>query len=241
MSDLFLGGLVVAVIGLLLPGLAALLGLVVSLAGYYLLWMVPALAAFPFAAVPAGSVYIRAWLCLVYALLLVYLILRREKKGLLLPFGLSAASLCWALLLHVGTYTSGQMTVSVLDVGQGLSTAVYAQGASALIDCGGSGMDDAGDVAADYFQSLGLTGIDVVVLTHYHEDHANGMARLLGRMDIGLLVLPDVERSNPLRQDILRLAEEKGVETLLLTERTDLTLGDGSAHGLPAIGRRGDQ
>lgn len=235
-SDLFLGGLVVAVIGLLLPGLAALLGLVVSLAGYYLLWMVPALAAFPFAAVPAGSVYIRAWLCLVYALLLVYLILRREKKGLLLPFGLSAASLCWALLLHVGTYTSGQMTVSVLDVGQGLSTAVYAQGASALIDCGGSGMDDAGDVAADYFQSLGLTGIDVVVLTHYHEDHANGVARLLGRMDIGLLVLPDVEAENPLRQDILRLAEEKGVETLLLTERTDLTLGDGSLTVYPPLG-----
>ena len=235
-SDLFLGGLVVAVIGLLLPGLAALLGLVVSLAGYYLLWMVPALAAFPFAAVSAGSVYIKAWLGLVYALLLVHLILPGGKKGLVLPFGLGIASLCWALLLHAGTYTFGQMTVSVLDVGQGLSAAIYAQGASALVDCGGSSMDDAGDIAADYFQGLGLSRIDVVVLTHYHEDHANGVARLLERMEVGLLVLPDVERSDPLRRTILDLAEEKGVDTLLLTERADLTLGNGSLTVYPPLG-----
>lgn len=235
-SDLFLGGLVVAVVGLILPPLAALLALVVSLAGYYLLWMVPLLAAFPFAAVSAGSFYIKAWLGLVYALLLVWLILRGGRQRLVLPFGLSAAGLCWALLLHAGTYTGGQMTVSVLDVGQGLSAAIYARGASALVDCGGSGMDDAGDLAADYFQSLGLSRIDVVVLTHYHDDHANGVARLLERMEVGLLVLPDVERSNPLRQSILALAEEKGIETLLLTERADLTLGDSSLTIYPPLG-----
>ena len=84
-SDLFLGGLIVAVIGLLLPALAALLALVVSLAGYYLLWMVPLLAAFPFAAVSAGSFYIKAWLGLVYALLLAWLILRGGRDGWLSP------------------------------------------------------------------------------------------------------------------------------------------------------------
>ena len=235
-SDLFLGGLVVAVVGLLLPGLAALLALIVSLAGWYLLWMVPILAAFPFAAVSAGSFYIKAWLGLVYALLLVWLILRGGRKRLVLPFGLSAAGLCWALLLYAGTYTAGQMTVSVLDVGQGLSAAIYAQGASALVDCGGSGMDDAGDIAADWFQGLGLNRVDVVVLTHYHEDHANGVARLLERMEVGLLVLPDVEPEDPLRQSILALAEEKGVDILLLTERADLTLGSGSLTVYPPLG-----
>lgn len=235
-SDLFLGGLVVAVAGLLLPGLAALLALVVSLAGWYLLWMVPLLAAFPFAAVCAGSFYIRAWLGLVYALLLVWLILRGGRQRLVLPFGLSAAGLCWALLLHAGTYTAGQMTVSVLDVGQGLSTAIYAQGASALVDCGGNGLNDAGDIAADYFQGLGLSRIDVVVLTHYHDDHANGVARLLERMEVGLLVLPDVERSDPLRQSILELAGERGVDTLLLADPASLNLGSGTLRINPPLG-----
>ena len=235
-SDLFLGGLVTAVIGLLLPGLGTLLGLVVSLAGKYLLWMVPALASFPFAAVSAQSFYIKAWLGLVYALLLACLLLGRGRKRLLLPTALGAAGLCWALLLHGAAWSGGELTVSVLDVGQGLSTALYSQGASALVDCGGSGRSNPGDTAADYFQSLGLTGIDVVVLTHFHEDHANGVERLLERMEVGLLVLPDVEPEDPLRQAILALAAEKGVETLLLTEGAEVRLGGGQLTIYPPLG-----
>ena len=234
-SDLFLGGLAVAVLGLLLPGLAGLLALPVSLAGEYLLWMVPRLAALPFAAVPAGSVYIVAWLALVYALLVAYLVLP-GRKSLLLPAGLTVCALCWALLLQAGRYTGGQLTLSVLDVGQGLSTAVYSQGASALVDCGGSGLDDAGDTAADYFQALGLSRIDVVALTHYHTDHANGVARLLERMEVGLLILPDVEPEDPLRQSILALAEEKGVDTLLVADVTTLTLGGAELTIYPPLG-----
>lgn len=233
-SDLFLGGLVTAVIGLVLPGLGTLLALPVSLVGKYLLWMIPELAALPFAAVSTRSVYIRAWLVLIYALLLTGLCLRRG--GLRLPFSLGAAGLCWALLLHAGSHTVGRMTVSVLDVGQGLSTAIYAQGASALVDCGGSGADSAGDVAADYFQDLGLTGIDVVVLTHFHDDHANGVVRLLERMEVGLLVLPDVEPEDPLRRSILDAAAERDVETLLLTDSARLTLGEGSLTIYPPLG-----
>ena len=234
-SDLFLGGLLVAVVGLLLPGLAGLLALPVSLAGEYLLWMVPNLAAFPFAAVPAGSVYIGAWLVLVYGLLLAHLTLP-GRKSLPLPAGLAVSTLCWALLLQTGSHTSGRLTLSVLDVGQGLSTAIYSQGVSALVDCGGSGLDDAGDTAADYLQALGLSRVDVVVLTHYHDDHANGVARLLERMEVGLLLLPDVEPEDPLRQSILALAEEKGVDTLLVREVTTLTLGGGTLTVYPPLG-----
>lgn len=235
-SALFLGGMVTAAVGLLLPGLAALLAIPVSLAGEYLLWIVPKLAAFPFAAISAGSLYVRVWLLLVYALLLACLVLRDGKRRLLLPFGLSGAALCWALLLHAGTYTGGRLTVSVLDVGQGLSAAIYSQGAAALVDCGGSGLDDAGDIAADYFQGLGLNRIDVVVLTHYHDDHANGIARLLERMEVGLLVLPDVDSENPLRISIQTLAEAKGVETLLLTDSANLTLGGAALTVYPPLG-----
>ena len=165
----------------------------------------------------------------------------------------AVALLCWALLLHTGTYTAGQMTVSVLDVGQGLSTAIYAKGASALVDCGGSGVDDAGDIAADWFQGLGLSRIDVVVLTHYHDDHANGVARLLERMEVGLLILPDVEPDSPLRAQVLAAAEAGGVETLLVSDgaRAELgealltiypPLGDGGSNeeGLSILGTAGD-
>ena len=104
------------------------------------------------------------------------------------------------------------------------------------MDCGGSGLDDAGDTAADYFQALGLSRIDVVALTHYHTAHANGVARLLERMEVGLLILPDVEPEDPLRQSILALAEEKGVDTLLVADVTTLTLGGAELTIYPPLG-----
>ena len=237
-SCLFLGGLIVSVLGIFLPSVAAILAIPVSLVGRYLLWVVPSLAAFPFASVSAGSVYIQAWLGLVYALILARKLLR-ERGSFILPMALSAAALCWAVVLHGASYTSGELTVSVLDVGQGLSVALYSQGRAALVDCGGNGVDQAGDKAADYFQGLGLTRVDVVILTHYHDDHANGVERLMERMEVDLLVLPDVEPENPLRQTIQALAEAEQVETIFLEEKAVLTLGGTELTVYPPMGLGG--
>ena len=37
------------------------------------------------------------------------------------------------------------------------------------------------------------------MVTHFHNDHANGAARLLERMEVGLLALPDVDQESPIR------------------------------------------
>ena len=143
-----------------------------------------------------------------------------------MPIGLGTAALCGALVLNAAAQTGGALTVSVLDVGQGLSVALASGGRTALVDCGGTGSDDPGDVAADYFQDLGLRRIDLVVLTHYHEDHAGGVPELLNRLDVGLLILPDVEEDDPLRAEITALAAEHGVETLFVSENTGVELGE---------------
>lgn len=225
-SAAFLGGLAAALLGVFLPGLAGLLALVVSLPVRVIQWVPTALAKLPFAAVGLESVYLRLWLLLVYVLLAAWLLWRGEKKRPLFPVGACALCLCAAIVFHAAGRTSGQLTVSALDVGQGLSVAFYAQGKAALVDCGGTGSEDPGDTAADYFQSLGLTRIDTVVLTHYHTDHACGVPQLLERLEVGLLVLPDVTPEEPLRQEIEALAAEYGVETLFITENTDLLLGN---------------
>ena len=201
--------------------------------------MADALAALPFAALSTQSVYLKLWLALVYVLLLLYLLGRGEKKRPLVPLGLGTAGLCAALVLQAASHTAGRLTVSVLDVGQGLSVALLSGGRAALVDCGGTGADNPGDTAADYFQSLGLNRIDLVVLTHYHEDHAGGIPELLERLEVGLLVLPDVEEEDPLRREITALAEEKGIETLFLAEDADVTFGESALRIYAPLGSGG--
>jgi len=201
--------------------------------------MADALAALPFAALSTQSVYLKLWLALVYALLLLYLLGRGEKKRPLVPLGLGTAGLCAALVFQAASHTAGRLTVSVLDVGQGLSVALLSGGRAALVDCGGTGADNPGDTAADYFQSLGLNRIDLVVLTHYHEDHAGGIPELLERLEVGLLVLPDVEEEDPLRREITALAEEKGIETLFLAEDADVTFGESALRIYAPLGSGG--
>ena len=43
---------------------------------------------------------------------------------------------------------------------------------TALVDCGGT--DRPGSAVADILEAYGWGGLDAVVLTHYHEDHAPG-------------------------------------------------------------------
>lgn len=231
----FLGGLIVAILGLALPGLAGVLALPVSLPVGYLLAVTGALARLPFAAVSTQSAYLKLWLVFMYALLLLYL-LGRGRKRPLVPVGLGAAGLCAALVLHAASYTAGRLTVSVLDVGQGLSVALTSRGRAALVDCGGTGTADAGDTAADYFQALGMSRVDLVVLTHCHADHAGGVPQLLERMEVGRLILPDVTPEDPLRQEILALAAEKGTQVLLLEDGAEISFGEAELTLYPPLG-----
>ena len=229
----FLGGLAVAVLGVFLPALAGLLAWVAALPVWYLQWVSGALAGLPFASVSVRSVYLILWMALTYGLIALWVLWRGPKGRVVVPGCLSTSTLCGALILQTAALTGGSLTVSVLDVGQGLSVALYSKGQTALIDCGGY---DAGNTAADHFQSMGLSHIDLVILTHYHDDHAAGIPQLLERMDVGLLVLPDVEPDSALRAEIQEAARAAGVETLLVTDGATAQLGEVELTIYPPLG-----
>ena len=153
------------------------------------------------------------------------------------PF--ARAGLCASVVFQAATHSAGGRSVWVLDVGQGLAVALRSGGRAALVDCGGTGADSPGDTAADYFQSLGLNRIDLVVLTHYHEDHAGGIPELLERLEVGLLVLPAVEEEDPLRREITALAEEKGIGTRFLAQDADVTFGESALRIYAPLGSGG--
>jgi competence protein ComEC len=95
----------------------------------------------------------------------------------------------------------GRLEITVLDVGQGDSIFVaFPDGRTMLVDGGGlpggnyirgarAGIDVGEDVVSPFLWSRGLKRLDVVALTHAHEDHYGGLASVLRNFQVGELWL----------------------------------------------------
>lgn len=234
---LFLSGLILGTLGIFLPGPAAVLAVPFTALARYLEWVVDALGRMTLAALPLDSPYYRAWLVFIYLLMGAAAVVR-GKKRLIFPLGFGTVALCISLMLTSADFQSGVMAVSALDVGQGQSVLVRMGRDLILVDCGGDGPDNAGDVAADYIQSAGRSDLELLVVSHFHADHANGVPQLLRRLQVKNLALPDVEEDDPLRREILALAEEQETQVWLIRSDTSVQWGNGQSITLyPPLGR----
>jgi len=90
----------------------------------------------------------------------------------------------------LGRASSGKLKVYFVDVEGGQSTLFVTPGReSLLIDTGWPGNNgrDADRIAA-VAKDAGLTKIDYVLLTHYHDDHAGGVPQLIARIPVGTFI-----------------------------------------------------
>ncbi|MCB9738116.1 MAG: DNA internalization-related competence protein ComEC/Rec2 [Deltaproteobacteria bacterium] len=142
-------------------------------------WLLPQLF------VPASS---RSWLGAVPVLLLAAWWLEGEvvRRG-----AGAAAVVCAAVGAWVwpGPPPEGEVDVVFLDVGHGDATLLrFADGATMLVDAGGEVGDD-GRVGAravvPALRALGIARIDVMVVSHPHPDHENGLLAVARAMPVG--------------------------------------------------------
>lgn len=222
---LLLTSLLVGTLGIFLPGPAWVLGRAVGLLAHYIVWVVSTLGRLRFAALDLESPFFALCLIAVYLFLLAGLLLRGEPLRPVVPLVCLAALLVTALGLHLLPVATSLVTITALDVGQGSSTAFLSGGKACLVDCGGNQSDSAGDIAADYFASLGRARLDCLVLTHFDSDHINGLPRLFDRMEIQTLVIPSGEPDGP-PEDLLALAQAEGTRVTYVTELTQIELGN---------------
>ena len=228
-SDSFLLAVAAVVVGSVFPQAGFALAGVGDLLLRYLMNITLLLGELPFASFTLTSVYYIVGLAGLYGICCLHLFRPFGKQRLRVPLICSLVLISSCVWFTRSEFRSGDMTVAVLDVGQGQSVVLNCAGRTIVVDCGGSGYTDAGHVVADYLADVGVTKIDLLVLTHYHADHANGVPSLLRRMEVESATLPDVEPDDSLRRSVLSQLENAGTEISFVTENLRYQLDEHSA------------
>jgi competence protein ComEC len=121
----------------------------------------------------------------------------KRLVGLLRLAGIFAALLVVLPISHAQPANTGTaLQIYFVDVEGGQATLfVTPSGQSMLIDTGWPGYEgrDADRIVAAA-KNAGLTKIDYVLVTHFHEDHVGGVPQLAAKIPIGMLIDHGVNR-----------------------------------------------
>lgn len=85
---------------------------------------------------------------------------------------------------------NGELILTMIDVGQADSFLFEQGGETVLIDCG---TRSTGKDVLEYLNEHGITKIDYVFGTHPHDDHMGGMYDVITNVEVGTVIIPEVE------------------------------------------------
>ncbi|MCL2084148.1 MAG: ComEC/Rec2 family competence protein [Oscillospiraceae bacterium] len=197
-------------------------------------WYVRLSARIPYASLSAQNRPAVFFLIYLYALLILCYaawkrgVFKRAARRALTPVCAAVCALCATILSVTLFYDFTELLhLTAVDVGQGQSVIVETRGHTAVIDCGGFGAN-AGSAVADTLASRGRGTVDVLILSHYHADHCNGVEALIDSARVGLLVVPperDAEETE-WRGRIEDLCRQRGIEVLYADGDVSVNMGD---------------
>ena len=230
---LMVAALIIGTLAIWIPSVMVYPGLVFGLLGHYIRTVTMEVGSWPLASLSVRFPAFLVWLGAVYLQIPGWICSKCRWKQLGLSLLCLAALLGGAVAVNGAPARRGDLTVAALDVGQGASTLFLSGRSAVLVDCGGDGQDSAGDTAADHLAAMGRTELDLLVLTHMDDDHFNGVAQLLYRLDVKRIAAPDVERVEELRE----LALREGAELILITEEQKISFGRAELTLYPPLGQ----
>ncbi len=102
---------------------------------------------------------------------------------------------CAAAILAIFPIRLREVDITAINVGQGDCTLIeFASGKTMLIDGGGSPISDyntAKKIIRPYLVQNSITKIDYAVISHLHEDHANGIINLTDTFPVDCVIIPE--------------------------------------------------
>lgn len=151
------------------------------------------------------------------------------KTSFILLIILLVSTVAWS---HVRNQNSGLLRATVIDVGHGSATLVeFDRGATMLVDGGGfyyGGFDVGKYIVAPFLWHKRIKKIDIVVLTHPHQDHLNGLLYILDTFTIGEIWTNGKESTIEPYRILKRTIAEKGIPHRVVSATTPPRTIDGA-------------
>lgn len=176
-----------------------------------------------------------------------------NRAGSRLKRILAVAAVLWVFFLTGCSYEEGvnilkptnqsdaltdlSLTVHFIDVGQGDSTLIEADGHFMLID---AGEKEAAPAVVDYLKDQGVKTLDYVIGTHPHSDHIGGLESVIKGFSVEGVMLPDKEHTTRTYEKLLDAIDEKGVKITVPKPGESYSLGNASFQILSPNGDYGD-
>jgi competence protein ComEC len=233
-------GIVACILGRIYLPLGVIIAYPAAYAVRYMLAVAQILAVIPYAAIYSSNVHIIFWLAYIYVMFIMLPLLKARARQYIYPACIAVVLLCAILLISPLLPGAGDTSMTVLNVGQGLSVVLDSDDHTAIVDCGSSSGENAGAIAHEFLQNKGQTSIDLLILTHFHADHINGVLFLLSRINISAIAIPDPDGSF-VAEEIIDLARKRGTDIIYVTETLEVTLGGINLFLYPPLGFGDDE
>jgi competence protein ComEC len=187
-------GILALIVGTVLPPVGALLYWLASFAAYGI-ELIGNLALMPSATIwwPEGALGIALMLVMVAAISLV-IVSRMRKQAIagLALVALTFVSFSGSAVARSQTWPGTGWQIASCDVGQGDATLIRSANQTMLIDVGRDP-----EPIDKCLETLGVTRVDVLLLTHFDSDHVGGLDGVFERATVDLAMISPFDDDRP--------------------------------------------
>ena len=126
--------------------------------------------------------------------------------------------------IYVKGLQKGKLSLTAVDVGQGSAILVRLPGGQRMLVDGGGFFDDSFDIGkyvlAPFLWHERISRIDIVVLTHPHPDHLQGLLFILENFHVGEVWTNGERSDSPLYLSFLRIIRDRGIVMKAMSDMT---------------------
>lgn len=138
-------------------------------------------------------------------------------------------SLLIMIQIIIYVFPKNYIEINMIDVGQGDSMLIKSNNYNILIDGGGSENSDydvGKSVLVPYLLDNTNGTIDVMMISHFHEDHAEGCISVLENLKVGKIFIGTQPKTTNLYEKLLKIAKEKKIPVITLARGDCINLGE---------------